>query len=211
MSIHAFQESPALLRAAALCSGGDIAAVCMHLLMAAHSAGMPAKDIAQALPAVLQPYSSAVMRYHALLRELQHKAATAQAAAYAPYSHYSVGAALAASDGTIQSGCNVEVSSYGMTICAERNALVAAVARGKRRFAALVLHTESSPPASPCGACRQMLYEFSPDLIVVMQNTSGQEHWASLRTLLPCAFESHSLSEAWQSKGNSTPPADRTL
>ncbi len=101
---------------------------------------------------------------------------------------------MLADDGTIHDGCNVEVSSYGLTICAERSALVAAVAQRKRHFAAIAVVTDSSPPASPCGACRQMMYEFAPDLLVIMLNPKGEERWVSLRTLLPDAFISQSLS-----------------
>jgi cytidine deaminase len=95
--------------------------------------------------------------------ELLQKAREAAEAAYAPYSKFRVGAALVSEDGTVFSGCNVENRSFGLTICAERNALVQGIARGKRSFTALAISTpDSEDPVGPCGACRQVLSEFMP-------------------------------------------------
>jgi cytidine deaminase len=95
--------------------------------------------------------------------ELLQKAREAAEAAYAPYSKFRVGAALVSEDGTVFSGCNVENRSFGLTICAERNALVQGIARGKRSFTALAIFTpDSEDPVGPCGACRQVLSEFMP-------------------------------------------------
>jgi cytidine deaminase len=115
-------------------------------------------------------------------------AAAARERAYAPYSRFQVGAALLGEDGGIYPGCNVENASYGLTICAERNALWAAVARGQRRFVALAVVTDASPPAMPCGACRQVLRELAPDLPIVTANLAGERFQTSLAELLPNSF-----------------------
>jgi cytidine deaminase len=91
--------------------------------------------------------------------------------AYAPYSNFPVGAAILAADGSIYSGCNVENASYPATICAERTALVKAVSEGQREFTSIVVVTRSG--GSPCGICRQMLYEFAPDMNVIVATLDG--------------------------------------
>jgi cytidine deaminase len=113
-------------------------------------------------------------------------AAKARAAAYVPYSHFAVGAALRAEDGRIYTGCNVENASYGLTICAERNAVAHAVAEGARRFDAVAVVTENG--VTPCGACRQVLAEFGPDMTVVVSDTAGNRIVYSIGDLLPAAF-----------------------
>lgn len=107
--------------------------------------------------------------------------------AYSPYSGIRVGAALMDSEGGIHTGCNVENSSYSLTICAERNALFSAVAKGRRRFKGLVVVSDAKEVQSPCGACRQSLWEFSPDLPVVFVSGGVMREY-SLQQLLPQAF-----------------------
>jgi len=114
--------------------------------------------------------------------DLVAQARTVLRHAYAPYSEFRVGAALAATDGRVFVGTNVESASYGLTICAERMALGAAVAAGARKF----------PPAAPCGACRQLLAEFGTDLEVVAAGPTSERRW-TLAQLLPDAFTRESL------------------
>ncbi len=115
--------------------------------------------------------------------------------AYAPYSRYPVGAALLIADGTIVTGCNVENSSYGATVCAERNAVFTAVGQGRRQFAAIAIVTANA--GSPCGICRQVLYEFAPDIVVIMADAAGRvRHEGPLRDLLPLGFGPSDLAEA---------------
>jgi cytidine deaminase len=108
--------------------------------------------------------------------ELFRAARKAADFAYAPYSKFRVGAALLAEDGTVFSGCNVENRSFGLTICAERNAVLQGVARGKRAFIALAIATpDSAEPVGPCGACRQVLSEFMGPGALVRFGGGGSE------------------------------------
>jgi cytidine deaminase len=110
------------------------------------------------------------------LDTLYEEAQKAALNAYAPYSRFRVGAALLAEDGSVHTGCNVENRSYGLTICAERTALVSAVAKGTRSFTALAIATpDSADPVGPCGACRQVLSEFMAAGAPVYFGGSGPE------------------------------------
>lgn len=108
--------------------------------------------------------------------------------AYAPYSRFRVGAALRTPDGHVYFGANVENSSFGLTRCAEQSAVQAMATAGGRTFTDLVVYTEARPPATPCGACRQVLYEFAPDARVVCTNAQGEVVSGLVRDFLPHGF-----------------------
>ena len=108
--------------------------------------------------------------------------------AHSPYSKIEVGAALQARDGQVFTGCNVENASYGLTLCAERVAMVKAISAGAREFDAIAIVTNQAKTLMPCGACRQFLHEFAPQLIVVCQGATGPRKRALLSELLPRAF-----------------------
>ncbi|MEX2542622.1 MAG: cytidine deaminase [Trueperaceae bacterium] len=108
--------------------------------------------------------------------------------AYAPYSRFRVGAALRAADGTVISGANVENASFGLSRCAEQSAVQAMATLGERGFSEIVVYTESDPPASPCGGCRQVLAEFSPEAAVYLVNHAGEAVTTTVGKLLPGAF-----------------------
>lgn len=123
-------------------------------------------------------------------RRLIVKAAAAMKRAYAPYSHFKVGAAIEAADGSIFTGCNIEDAAYSTTCCAERVALFKAVSEGKRVFRSIAVIASGKKPCPPCGTCRQALVEFMRDMEVVMANTRGAVKISSLKQLLPESFHS---------------------
>ena len=126
--------------------------------------------------------------------ELIQAALAASEHAYIPYSNYRVGAALLTTDGEVYSGCNVESASYTPTICAERTALVKAISEGKREFSAVAVVTRDG--GSPCGVCRQLLFEFSPGMTVIMADLQGNVHQrVTLADLLPLGFGPANLQD----------------
>lgn len=121
-------------------------------------------------------------------------AKAARANAYAPYSNFAVGAAVRAEDGTIVTGCNVENASYGLGICAERNALTTAVAQGLRRFTEIAIAGPEGIATAPCGACRQFIAEFDPALRVTYTGPVEPVR-TTLAQLLPASFGPHALGK----------------
>lgn len=119
---------------------------------------------------------------------LKKAAAQVQKKAHAPYSSYPVGAALLATDGTIFVGTNVENASYPLCVCAERSAISAAVAAGKKKFLAIAIVSKGPKAAPPCGGCRQVLAEFAPSFEVRSYATTGDELHSTVKDLLPAAF-----------------------
>jgi len=124
--------------------------------------------------------------------ELVRRAREVMRNAHAPYGRFHVGAALEAADGRVFVGTNVESASYGLTICAERMALGAAVAAGAKQFTRIAVTAAVDPPAAPCGACRQLLAEFGLDLEVISAGPKSERRW-TLGELLPAAFTRESL------------------
>ncbi len=126
-------------------------------------------------------------------KELMKIARKARQNAYAPYSHFAVGAALLAESGKVYTGCNIENASYGLTCCAERNAIFAAVGAGERRFKMLAVAADSPEPVAPCGACRQVIAEFGIPL-VVMGNLKEATKTMTAEELLPYGFGQESMN-----------------
>ena len=124
----------------------------------------------------------------AALPALREAAVAAAARAHAPYSRFRVGAALLARSGAVYAGCNVENASYGGTVCAERNAVGAAVLAGETTWDACVVYTPTPSPAAPCGMCRQVLSEFAPSLFIVSTCDGPEQIVTRLDLLLPHQF-----------------------
>jgi cytidine deaminase len=130
----------------------------------------------------------------ATLEEMKRRAREAAAHAYAPYSAFPVGAAVLC-DGAVYVGTNVENVSYGLSICAERNAVFAAIAHGARRVDALIVYTPTHEAVTPCGACLQVVAEFGSDaMILCCTDDPGAERRYALRDLLPAAFSAPQLA-----------------
>ena len=125
-------------------------------------------------------------------QELIEKATAMLERSYSPYSHFPVGAALECEDGAVFTGCNIENASYGLTICAERTAAFKAVSEGHRKFKRIVIVGRCDDYCWPCGACRQVLYEFGPNMEVICLNKNGEAARTSLQELLP-----HGVDAIW--------------
>jgi cytidine deaminase len=121
-------------------------------------------------------------------KALMAEAVKARKRAYAPYSHFAVGAALLAKNGRVYLGCNIENASYGLTICAERNAVWKAVSEGVTEFSAIAVTARDGRGAPPCGSCRQVLHEFAPNAWVYWRDARGHILKRKLTELLPNAF-----------------------
>lgn len=127
-------------------------------------------------------------------RYLIEQAIIARQHAYVPYSNYPVGAALLTESGEVFTGCNVEIASFGATVCGERNAVFKAVSEGQRDFRAIAVVTQNG--AAPCGICRQVMFEFAPALHVIMLDPEGEITWeGKLTELLPLGFGPQTLAE----------------
>jgi len=127
------------------------------------------------------------------MNELVEKALSARELAIAPYSNFKVGAALLSKDGRVFTGCNIENATYGLTGCAERVALWKALSEGVREFREIAVATEATSITHPCGACRQLLWEFCGDITVHLHSTQGLDVRRQLADLLPHPFDASDL------------------
>jgi cytidine deaminase len=128
--------------------------------------------------------------------ELIERAVAARENAVAPYSQFRVGVAIESADGRIFTGCNIENATYGLSVCAERVALWKALSEGARQFKRLAMVTAAASPTSPCGACRQLLWEYCGDLPIAVQTLSGDCRQFQLAELLPDPFDSKNLQQS---------------
>lgn len=126
-------------------------------------------------------------------RELINAAAEARKNASAPYSGFAVGAAVVTSEGLIHVGCNIESATYGLTVCAERVAIWSAIARGHKGFSRIAVVAGTDDLTPPCGACRQIIWEFCGDVPVLLANLNGKTEIIQMADLLPRAFDSKFL------------------
>jgi cytidine deaminase len=125
--------------------------------------------------------------------ELVRAARRARRHARAPFSNFKVGAALETADGTVVTGCNIENATYGLTLCAERVAMFKALSEGHKRFRRIAVVADTAEPTPPCGACRQILWEFGGDLEVILANLRRETGRTQLSTLLPAPFDARLL------------------
>lgn len=128
------------------------------------------------------------------IEHLIQEALKAKESAQAPFSRFKVGAVLVTTNNRIYHGCNIETSSFGLTICAERVAIFKAVSEGERKFQSIFIASDSEKLTPPCGACRQVLWELAGDIDVFMINCSGDYQNKALRELLPFGFDKSFLT-----------------
>jgi cytidine deaminase len=121
---------------------------------------------------------------------LAKRAAAARKLSHSPYSHFKVGAALLARDGKVYTGCNIEISSFALTLCAERTAIFKAVSEGERKFQAIAVATDENDFTAPCGACRQVLMDLAGDIDFIMSKKNGEIKVLRLSELFPYPFGS---------------------
>ena len=124
------------------------------------------------------------------IQKLLSEAKAAKGFSYAPYSNFHVGAAVLGENGEIYTGCNVENASYGLTICAERAAIFNAVSNGIHKIKAIAIWSDEDKPCSPCGACRQVIYEFSKDALVIVHTKGDKYIVKTISEMLPMGFSS---------------------
>ncbi len=122
------------------------------------------------------------------INELINKAKNAREHSYSPYSRFKVGAALKTKNGMVFTGCNIENSSYGLSICAEREAIFKAISAGERDLDTIAIVTDSDKLTTPCGACRQVMWEFSKDMTVIVSNLKGEKKEFKIKELLAHPF-----------------------
>ena len=127
------------------------------------------------------------------MTELLAAALDARQHAHAPYSHFLVGAALEDAEGRIHTGCNIENATYGLTICAERVAVFKAMSEGAREFRRIAVAADTETLTPPCGACRQILWEFCGDIEITLVNPRGQSETLRMKDLFPRAFDASFL------------------
>ena len=125
--------------------------------------------------------------------ELVKAARRARRNAHADYSHFKVGAALETADGSIITGCNIENATYGLTLCAERVAIFKALSEGHRAFVRIAIVADTETPTPPCGACRQILWEFAGNIEIQLANLNEEKGVHQLKTLLPLPFDARLL------------------
>lgn len=145
---------------------------------------------------VIPKFGSSEMIPNNLIKRLIYEATKSRKKAYCPYSKFAVGASVLTSTGKIFTGCNVENASYGLTICAERNAIFKMVSEGEKNIEAICIVLDAKNYGAPCGACRQVIYEFKQkgkDIAVIMATTNGKYEIKNISDLLPYAFGPENL------------------